>query len=83
MKDINKHYIDLLYTKYKRLMITKKELSHELGISERTLTTRIAQNRGIPRYHKGNGQNGKVTFSIIDVANFMSNSIAINDLCPW
>jgi len=83
MQDTEKRYIDLLYSKYNRLMITKKELCHELNISERTLNSRIAHNMGIPRYIKGPGQNGKVSFPIADVARFMNSSTVINELCPW
>lgn len=35
------NYFELLYKKYDKLMLTKKEVAHELGISETTLNRKL------------------------------------------
>jgi len=72
------NYMKLLFEKYGKLAITKKELCQVLGISLRTLNARISQNMGIPAYKKGKGRNSKIMFPIAEVAKYMNRCTAIN-----
>ena len=65
-----------LQTRYKRATISKRELSHEMGISYSTIDGYISKAYGIPNYKKlGTAKNAKVIFNIIDVAEFLSQTI--------
>jgi len=67
--------LNYLQSKYKRITIGKKELSHELGISLSTLDLYMKKGMGIPPYKKlGNKPNSRVIFDIIDVAEFLSSN---------
>ncbi len=78
MQNTETNYMKILYETYGKLAISKQELSQELGISVRTLNTRISQNMGIPAYIKGNTRNSKIMFPIAEVAKYMNNCTAIN-----
>lgn len=78
MQNTETNYMKILYETYGKLAISKKELSQELGISVRTLNTRISQNMGIPAYIKGNARNAKIMFPIAEVAKYMNVCTAIN-----
>lgn len=65
-----------LIKKYKRAVISKTEMAEELGISNSTLDLYIAKGTGLPNYKKlGNAKNSKVVFNLVDVADFLSQTI--------
>jgi len=65
-----------LKDRYKKSTLSKREMAHELGISYSTIDGYIAKGYGIPNYKKlGKAKNAKVVFNIIDVANFLSETI--------
>jgi len=65
-----------LRKKYKRMTISKSEMSSELGISNSTLDLYIAKGIGSPNYKKlGTAKNAKVIFNLLDVAEFLANTI--------
>jgi len=65
-----------LRKKYKRMTISKNEMSSELGISNSTLDLYISKGIGLPNYKKlGTAKNAKVIFNLVDVAEFLSNTI--------
>lgn len=70
-----KFYI-YLQKKYKRAVISKSEMADELGISSSTLDLYISKGTGLPNYKKlGKAKNAKVVFNLIDVAEFLSQTI--------
>lgn len=80
----NKEQIELLYhtllAKYKKLVLNKKELSVELGISVSCINYRIINGLGLPEYKKGSGKCGRIGFPIINVARFtVENNIKVSD----
>ncbi|NCO00651.1 MAG: hypothetical protein GW906_02295 [Epsilonproteobacteria bacterium] len=65
-----------LRKKYKRMTISKSEMSNELGISNSTLDLYVSKGIGLPNYKKlGTAKNAKVIFNLVDVAKFLSNTI--------
>ena len=69
-------YFTYLSDKYKKLTLTKKELSNEMDVSESSINSYIAKGYGIPNYLKiGTGKNGSVRFNIFDVAEFLSQTV--------
>lgn len=65
-----------LNSKYKRVTIGKKEMAHELGISLSTVDLYMTRGIGVPKYKKlGNAKNAKVVFNIVDLAEFLSQTI--------
>jgi len=65
-----------LKSRYKKATVNKKELASELGVSVSTVDLYISKNMGIPNYKKlGAAKNSKVVFTIIDLAEFLSNTI--------
>ena len=61
-------YFEILYNKYDKLLITKAELSQELGISEATFNRRLYGGEIAISYNKlGN----KYLFSIKSLAEYM------------
>lgn len=67
---------DFLKKEYKRATISKRELANELNVSMSTIDLYISKNIGIPPYKKlGNKPNSKVVFNIIDVAEFLAQTI--------
>lgn len=75
--DTSKQVIyDYLNSKYKRATIGKKEIAQELGVSLSTIDLYISKGVGIPRYRKlGKAKNAKVVFNIVDLAEFLSQTI--------
>lgn len=68
-------YIDLK-ERYGRVTISKAEMANELNISYSTIDGYIAKGYGIPNYKKlGTAKNAKVVFNIIDVSEFLSQTI--------
>ena len=76
MDPITKITYDYLLKKYKRVIIGKKELIHEMNISMQTLDIRIKKKINIPDFHKDDSlidaKNTQVTFHIYDVAVYLS-----------
>ena len=65
-----------LQTRYKRATISKREMAHEMGISYSTIDNHISKGYGIPDYIKiGKAKNGKILFSLVNVAKFLSQTI--------
>jgi len=80
MQDDTESQQDKIYQelrkKYKRMTISKSEMSNELGISNSTLDLYIAKGIGLPNYKKlGTAKNAKVIFNLLDVAEFLANTI--------
>ncbi len=65
-----------LKERYKKATLSKREMAHELGISYSTIDLYISKGYGIPNYKKlGTAKNAKVIFNIIDVSEFLSQTI--------
>lgn len=65
-----------LKDRYGKATLSKAEMANELGISYSTIDGYIAKGYGICNYKKlGNKKNSKVIFNIIDVAEFLSQTI--------
>ena len=76
MTDETRLIYDELKSRYRRSTISKKELAHELGVSYSTIDNYLARGYGIPNYKKlGDAKNAKVIFNIVDVANFLAQTI--------
>ncbi len=70
-------YQDLL-TRYKKVVLNKEELAHELGVSVSAINNCIVKGYGIPEYTKlGHQLNARVVFPIICVAKFLSNTVKV------
>lgn len=78
--DIHKERLyQYLIKKFGRTTINKKELAKEMGISNSTVDLYISKKTGIPPYKKlGTAKNAKVIFNLVDVANFMTDTIKTN-----
>ena len=67
-----------LNSRYNKSTLTKQELSKELGVSVSSINSYIVKGTGIPEYIKiGTGKNGKVLFPIVNVVDFLSNTIKV------
>jgi len=65
-----------LKDRYGKATISKAEMAQELGISYSTIDSYISKGYGIPNYKKlGTAKNAKVVFNIIDVSEFLSQTI--------
>jgi len=70
-------YIMLRET-YKKSFLNKKELSQEMNISTSSIDLYLSKGQGLPNYKKlGTAKNAKVVFNIIDVAEFLSQTIKV------
>ena len=68
---------DDLRTRYKA-SLSKKNLADELDVSIATIDRYIANGLGLPPYKKlGKAKNAKVVFNIIDVAEFLADTIKV------
>jgi len=68
---------DDLRTRYKA-SLSKKNLADELDVSISTIDRNIAHNLGLPPYKKlGKSKNAKVIFNIIDVAEFLADTVKV------
>ena len=79
-RHIMNHQQELIYndlkTRYDKSTLSKREMATELGISYSTIDGYIAKGYGIPNYKKlGTAKNAKVVFNIIDVSEFLSQTI--------
>lgn len=62
-------YFDILYNKYKKISLTKKEVADELGVSTRTIDRMIKSNDLPIASIKPNG--GKIVFPIKSFAKYV------------
>ena len=80
MKTVNLEetiYQDLV-GRYKKSVLTKKELAHELSLSVGTINNLICTGKPLPEYLKvGSAVNGRVLFPIANVASFLSNELIL------
>ena len=80
MKSVNIEetiYQDLM-NRYNKSVLSKEELSREIGISVKTINNYITKGYGIPQYKKiGNTRNSRVLFPIIYVSEYLSNVILV------
>lgn len=66
-----------LHSKY-GLNLTKKELSQVLKVSVSSINNYIVKGEGIPEYIKvGKAKNGKVLFPVVNVVDYLSNTIKV------
>ena len=67
-----------LKQRYNKSTLTKKELSNELGVSVSSINSYIVKGTGIPEYIKvGTGKNGKVLFPVVNIVQYLSNTIRV------
>ncbi len=67
---------DTLYRKYGRVEISLQEYILEVPQSTCTVSKKIASGYGIPAYKRhGKAKNSRVTFNLVDVAEFLANTI--------
>lgn len=67
-----------LKSRYKKATLSKAELANELGISSSTIDRNMKEGIGIPNYRKlGNARNSKVIFNIVEVAEFLSQTVKV------
>ena len=65
-----------LKSRYNKATLTKKELANEFTVSVSTIDLYISKGVGVPNYKKlGTAKNAKVIFNIIDVAEYLSQTI--------
>ena len=65
-----------LKSRYNKATLTKIELANEFTVSTSTIDLYISKGIGIPNYKKlGTAKNAKVVFNIIDVAEYLSQTI--------
>jgi len=78
MTDRAKLIYDDLIARYKRASISKAEIANELGVSVYTIDKYMANGLGVPSYKKlGKAKNAKVVFNIIDVAEFLADTVKV------
>jgi len=67
-----------LKSRYKRITISKAEYANEVGQCVGTVDRRIKDKIGLPPYKKlGKAKNAKVVFNIIDVAEYLADTIKV------
>ena len=65
-----------LKSRYNKATLTKKELANEFTVSVSTIDLYISKGVGIPNYKKlGTAKNSKVIFLIVDVAEYLTQTI--------
>lgn len=65
-----------LRTRYKKATLSKADMANELGVSSSTIDKYMKHGLGVPNYKKlGTARNAKIVFNIIDVAEFLSQTI--------
>lgn len=74
----NKTIHEELKSRYNKSTLSKKELADELGMSVSSINNYIVKGVGIPEYIKvGTGKNGTVLFPIVNVVDYLSNTIKV------
>lgn len=81
-KNHNKHFDKVnhkyLSEKYQKLTLSKVELADELGVSVRSINNSIVRGSGVPEYIKmGESKNATVIFPIVNIVEYMGNTIKI------
>jgi len=81
-KKMERYFSEKIYTeltqRYNKATLNKKELSNELGVSVSSINSYIVKGTGIPEYIKvGTGKNGKVLFPVVNVVDYLSNTIRV------
>jgi hypothetical protein len=72
--------IEYLSKKYDAVVLSKEQMTKELGIHKSTMDKFIAQGYGIPPYKKlGTAKCSKMIFNIVDVAKFLDNTVVVHD----
>jgi predicted DNA-binding transcriptional regulator AlpA len=67
-----------LKSRYNKSTLIKKELAKEMSCSTSTIDLYISKGYRLPNYKKlGTGKNSRVVFNIIDVAEFLSQTIKV------
>ena len=67
-----------LKERYKKSVLTKQELAHELSISVGSINNYICSGKPLPSYKKlGGAKNGKVVFPLLEVASFISSELIL------
>ncbi len=65
-----------LKTRYEKATLSKREMANELGVSYGTIDNYISKGYNLPNYKKlGTAANAKVIFNIVDVAEFLADTI--------
>jgi predicted transcriptional regulator len=60
-------------------VLTKKELSSELGVSVSSINYYIQRGEGLPSYIKfGGGDKGRVLFPIVNVVEYLSDTVLVS-----
>ena len=76
MNDKAKLILSDLKERYGKASLSKYELANELGVSRSTIDLYMSRGYGIPNYKKlGTSRNAKVIFNIVDVAEFLADTI--------
>jgi DNA-binding XRE family transcriptional regulator len=64
---------------YKKATMTKKEVAHELNVSESTISNRISKGIDLPNYKKlGKEKSAKVVFPIVEVARYICGTVSVH-----
>lgn len=82
-KYFNEKIYEELKTKYGKVTLTKQDLSEILGVSVSLINHYISKGYGIPEYVKvgsgsGSGSNGSVRFPVVNVVDYLSNTIKVS-----
>lgn len=65
-----------LKTRYKKATLSKREMANELGVSYSTIDNYISKGYNLPNYKKlGTAANAKIIFNIVDVAEFLADTV--------
>jgi len=65
-----------LKSRYNKATLSKKEYANEVGSSVSTIDLYMQKGAGVPNYKKlGTAKNEKVIFNIIDVAEYLTQTI--------
>ena len=76
---LNQEILKDLKTRYKKSTLTKKELSNELSMSLSSINQYISMGIGLPNYLKlGSGVNSRVVFPVINVVEYLSNTVKVS-----
>ena len=67
-----------LQEKYGKLVLSKQELAMELDVGLSTVSKMMSDGMGLPNYRKvGVAKNSRVVFPIVDVAEFLADTIEV------
>lgn len=76
---INQEILKDLQSRYKKSTLTKKELSNELSMSLSSINQYISKGIGLPNYLKlGSGVNSRVVFPVVNIVEYLSNTIKVS-----